>query len=346
MRIVLGLSGGVDSSVAAALLQERGHAVVGVYLKFDDGAPTCPSREDIAMAKRVAAHLDIPFLVRDVTAAYEERVLQPMVRAYAAGQTPNPDTACNRWVKFDVLLAVARELGADAIATGHYVRLRRITRGRVTLLRGADSMKDQSYFLWECTVEQLERSMFPIGEYRKEQVRAMARLRGLPNWDRRSTRGVCFLGNRDLPAYLAGRGVRGDAAIVTTTGAHLGIVSDASAYTVGQRVRFPGRAVPHYVVQNNIAAHTMTVSDAPDDPARSRRTLIADDARWIGGLPPAIFSCEARIRHRQQPERCLVRMMGARIVVALDHPQTGVAPGQAVVFSDGDRILGGATIAM
>lgn len=346
MRIVLGLSGGVDSSLAAALLRERGHDVVGVYLKFDDGAPTCPSREDIAMAKRVAAHLDIPFLVRDVTAAYEERVLQPMVRAYAAGQTPNPDTACNRWVKFDVLLAVARELGADAIATGHYARLRRHARGRVMLLRGADPVKDQSYFLWECTAEQLERSIFPIGDYRKEQVRAMARMRGLPNWDRRSTRGVCFLGNRDLPSYLAGRGVRGDATVVTTSGALVGTVSDAPAYTVGQRVRFGGQPAPRYVVQNNMGAHTITVSETTDDPARSRRVLIADGARWIGGLLPETFSCEARIRHRQQPERCLVRMMGARVSVALDRPQTGVAPGQAVVFNDGDRILGGATIVL
>lgn len=353
MRVVLGLSGGVDSSLATALLKERGFDVLGVYLKFGgrygedssaNGDQRCPWKDDIAMCRRIASFLDIPFIIRDVTTQYEERVLAPMVRAYAAGETPNPDGACNRLVKFSELLAVARANGAGAIATGHYARLRRVARGRVMLLRGADHGKDQSYFLWSCTAAQLAATMFPVGYYTKDQVRAMARARGLPNWDRRSTRGVCFLGGADIPAYLAERVAPRAADVHTTAGEHIGSVPFAQALTVGQRIRIGGRLAPHYVVARNLHAHTVTVSATPDDPARARSVVRAGDAHWIGAHPPRTFACTARIRHRQQPVPCMVSIATTGCTVRFDAPQEGVAPGQSVVFTDGDTVLGGATI--
>ncbi|MDP3770748.1 MAG: tRNA-specific 2-thiouridylase, partial [bacterium] len=233
--MVVGLSGGVDSALVAALLQERGFDVLGVYLKFDAGnaagvADACAWKEDIAICRRVAAHLDIAFHVVDATAAYRTAVIEPFIAAYARGETPNPDILCNRWVKFDLLLAEAERLGATQIATGHYARVAYTTphtdviasrakqsrelcteaerspsdaidgdHGDVALLRGTDHEKDQSYFLALLTQEQLRACVFPIGEYTKAQVRAEAERRGLPNWDRRSTRGVCFLGPVDVP---------------------------------------------------------------------------------------------------------------------------------------------------
>lgn len=344
MRIVVGLSGGVDSACAAALLQERGCDVLGVYLKFDDGSATCPSREDIASARRIAAHLDIPLMVHDVSLSYEELVLAPMVRAYAAGATPNPDTACNRWVKFTELLRIARRTGADAIATGHYARARRRARGRRELLRAADTEKDQSYFLWELTREQLDAAVFPIGAYTKAHVRAMARARGLPNWDRRSTRGICFLGKTDLPTYLAHRSTAQPATLITADGAAIGSVVMGQAYTIGQRVRLAGQRAPRFVVARDPVAQTITVSDDRDDASRWHTRITAHGANWIGGIPSRGFTCSARIRHRHEPQPCAVTVLPGQIAIHFERPQFGVAPGQAIVFNDGDRVLGGATI--
>ncbi|MDO8424987.1 MAG: tRNA 2-thiouridine(34) synthase MnmA [bacterium] len=343
-RIIIGLSGGVDSALAAALLLERGFDVRGVYLKFDDGSGSCPSKEDLAMARRVAAHLDIPLRVQDVSAQYEEQVLAPMRRGYAAGITPNPDTWCNRSVKFAQLAAIADAVGASAIATGHYARSRNDGRRCVTLLRAADCIKDQTYFLWELTQAQLARAVFPIGAYTKEQVRAMARARGLPNWDRRSTRGVCFLGKKDFSAYLAQTIAPEPTAVVTTAGERVGAVEMGQSFTIGQRIRLSGQPVPRYVVARDMGARTITVTAAPDDPARDATQLIATGTSWFGHAP-AFGSCEARIRHRQDPQPCTITAAGARLLVRFDAPQRGIAPGQAIVFSRADCVLGGANIA-
>lgn len=346
MTIVLGLSGGVDSALAAALLVERGVSVQAVYLAFRaPGQSECRAREDIAMCRRIAAHLDIPFTVHDVSDAYEERVLAPMVDGYARGVTPNPDSACNRWVKFDELLRIAAERSADGIATGHYARIRRAARGRVELRCGADAEKDQSYFLWELTQEQIRATLFPIGAYTKERVRTLARARGLPNWDRPSTRGVCFLGRTDFADYLAERGVTHPATVVTTAGEHLGDIPAGSTYTIGQRIRMGGQPAARYVVARDARAQTLTVSSRPDDPARARDQLLAHSPNWIGGIPPRVFGASARIRHRHAPAHCEVRVASAGLSVSFERPQIGIAPGQAIVFSDGDRVLGGAVIA-
>ena len=405
-RIVVGLSGGVDSAFAATLLQERGFDVVGCYLKVAvDGAP-CPWKEDLPMAHRVAAHLNIPLVVKDVSASFEHEVLEPMVAAYQSGETPNPDILCNRWVKFDALIAVAREVGAERIATGHYARvvrnapnpvviaseakpsaaipsntvpglLRRVAprndAGEIELHRGLDYAKDQSYFLATLTQEQFRVAEFPLGEWRKEDVRAEAKRRGLPNWDRESTSGVCFLGHLNLANFLSLRGRSRSnlghssstpATVITTTGEVLGTVPNAEALTIGQRIPIGGQSAPRYVVANSPTLSVgeprrIVVSATPDDPARLVSVVHATDPHWIGSVSPLAsgrgsvrgsFRCSARIRHRQEPQPCSVSLRGAArgsnpgLEVRFDASLTGVAPGQAIVFSDGDRILGSATI--
>ncbi|MDO8622532.1 MAG: hypothetical protein Q7R80_04850, partial [bacterium] len=353
MRIVVGISGGVDSALAAALLQERGFDVVGCFLKVElstlnSQLSTCPWREDLPMAHRVAAHLNIPLVVKDVSAEYEREVLEPMVAAYRAGETPNPDTMCNRWVKFDALAAVARTVDAERIATGHYARVCRRSHeyanvhestntrihplhlspsrlegelegeGFVELHRGLDHVKDQSYFLATLTQKQLVACEFPLGEWRKEDVRVEAKRRGFPNWDRHSTSGVCFIGHVDLAQFLAARTAVTPATVVTTTGEVIGVVPAGEAMTIGQRVPVAGQPVPRYVVATEPAAQRIVVSASMDDPARYTSVIHATAPNWIGASPfvsppPTgrrsergwgTVHCSARIRHRQEPQPC------------------------------------------
>ncbi|MDO8599010.1 MAG: tRNA 2-thiouridine(34) synthase MnmA [bacterium] len=362
-RTVVGLSGGVDSALVAALLKERGFDVVGCYLKVAVAGAPCPWQEDLPMAHRVAAHLDIPLIVRDVSAEYEREVLEPMVAAYRAGETPNPDILCNRWVKFDVLIAAAREVGAERIATGHYARVRKYfspsrqegeREGEgsiVELHRGLDHTKDQSYFLATLTQEQLAWCEFPLGEWQKEDVRAEAKRRGLPNWDRHSTSGVCFIGHTNIAEFLASRAAATPATVVTTSGEVLGTVPVGEALTVGQRAPIAGQPAPRYVVATEPTAQRVTVSATIDDPARFASVIYASAPYWISAAPSFPLRCSVRIRHRQEPVPCVVSLRGSAgdrsnpgLHVQLDIPLTGVAPGQTVVLSDGDRILGSATI--
>jgi tRNA-specific 2-thiouridylase len=427
-RIVVGLSGGVDSALAAALLQERGWDVIGCFLKVELQATShklqapCPWVEDLPMAHRVAARLNIPLIVKDVSAGYMREVLEPMIAAYRRGETPNPDTTCNRYVKFDALIAVAREVGAEQIATGHYARLTRgktsgVARGRtpdfeeprrpsgreksgveeragaeereIELYRALDHVKDQSYFLWMLMREQLSWCEFPLGEWRKGNVRQEAKRRGFPNWDRESTSGVCFLGQVNLSEFLqqchpepqrrishSGREIlrsttpqndtSTEVTVLTTTGQVLGTIPHPEALTIGQRVPLAGQSTPHYVVAQG-ERHVIVA--APDDPARYTKMITTGPPHWIGEPPqfspplsegerlPAealakagegvrTLRCSARIRHRQEPIPCTVTLHSplSTLNIQFDTPLTGVAPGQAVVFTDGDRILGGAQI--
>lgn len=380
-RIVVGLSGGVDSALAAALLQERGFVVTGCFLKVAITGAPCPWEADLPMAHRVAAHLNIPLIVKDVSVEYEREVLKPMIAAYQRGETPNPDTTCNRYVKFNALAAVAREVGAERIATGHYARVKHFSPSRgegeregegiVELHRALDHVKDQSYFLWQLTQEQLSMCEFPIGEWRKNDVRADAKRRGFPNWDRDSTSGVCFLGHVNLTEFLNPRilpersaaelkGHINLATVVTTTGETIGTIPNAEALTIGQRVPLAGQSAPHYVTSiwpklSFGQVRRVVVSAMPDDPARYTKTITTGAPHWIG-IPPALpFSCTARIRHRQEPVPCTVEAASRQpqatsrsdadgLRITFDTALTGVAPGQAVVLTDDDRVLGGAVI--
>ncbi|MBI2483043.1 tRNA 2-thiouridine(34) synthase MnmA [Candidatus Uhrbacteria bacterium] len=344
MRIVVGMSGGVDSAVAAALLQERGCEVAGCYLKVAIPGAPCPWADDLPMAHRVAAALNIPLIVRDVSAAYERDVLEPMLSAYAVGETPNPDTTCNRWVKFDALRSVAREVGAPRIATGHYARLRLSAGGSIELLRGTDPKKDQSYFLWMLTQEQAAQTEFPLGGRLKIDVRAEAHRRGLPNWDRSSTSGVCFLGAIHLATFLQERLPPRPARVVTTTGEEIGSVPNALAYTIGQRLSLGGQPTARYVVAQRLATQELIVSAFPNDAQRATQIFHAQQPHWIGAAPTMPLRAMVRVRHRQESIRGTIALHGDGLRIDCDVPIVGVAPGQAAVMDDGERVFGGAVI--
>ncbi|MFH1098903.1 MAG: aminomethyltransferase beta-barrel domain-containing protein [Candidatus Uhrbacteria bacterium] len=391
-RIVVGFSGGVDSTLAAALLKERGFDVVAVYLKVDLAAincqlSTCAWRDDVAMCRRVAALFDIPLIIEDVTDEYNREVVVPTAAALHVGLTPNPDSLCNRWVKFDALERVAKRVGADRIATGHYARVRNsheyangreyanirihpfdfpFSRGErregensfppspgeggrggvgdCELHRGIDLTKDQSYFLWMLTQEQLTLAEFPLGEWQKDDVRKEAKRRGLPNFDRRSTRGVCFLGQAGFAAVSALGADSESAEVITTDGKTIGTISSPTRLTIGQRIRIGGQSTPHYVVARDLVARRVLVSASSNDPARQQSIFLAHTINWIGTPPHFPLHCTARIRYRQQPFPCQALECSEGIRVLCDVPQTGVAPGQDVVFTQKSRVLGGGII--
>ncbi|MGI6103385.1 MAG: tRNA 2-thiouridine(34) synthase MnmA [Patescibacteria group bacterium] len=345
-RILVGLSGGVDSSVVAARLVDAGHEVVGVYLKaWDDDAAialrgACPWRDDIADCRRIAAHLGIPFEVVDVRDAYRTRVVDALISEYAAGRTPNPDILCNREMKFGFLLDLARELGYDAVATGHYAR---IVDGE--LHRGADPKKDQTYFLWQLRSADLPMIRFPLGAETKAVIRAEAQERGLATAAKRDSQGICFLGPVDLRSFLVDALHLAPGDVVTTDGKTVGRHQGAAAYTVGQRHGlgvWGGAGETYYVVERDLRRNRLVVDTAPP----TTTTLTARALNWIGASPSVGDRIEARIRHGQVPQPCTVEACNSEeLELRFDEPQLAVAPGQSVVCSLGTHVLGGGLIA-
>lgn len=345
------MSGGVDSSVAAALLLREGHEVVGAFMKnWSDEADACSGgcgwqteRED---ALRVAATLGIPFETFDFEAEYRARVVDYMVREYAVGRTPNPDVMCNKEVKFDLFLREADKRGFDMIATGHYARVEHGADGRARLLAGVDTNKDQSYFLNQLSQAQLSRTLFPIGALTKPQVRELARDFGLPNATKKDSQGICFIGQVDLREFLADKIAPRVGPIVTTDGRVVGRHRGAAAYTIGQRqgIRIGGGA-PYFVVEKDVRRNTIVVDREPA--ALMSRSLLVEGAHWISGATPSLpLECEVRIRYRQPLQHCRVSG-GADGVLRVDFKelQRAVSPGQFAVFYAGEECLGGAIIA-
>jgi tRNA-specific 2-thiouridylase len=348
---MVGMSGGVDSSLAAALLVEQGHEVVGAFMKnwSDEKDPVtgeCAWKEERRDAMRVAARLGIPFETLDFEAAYRERVVGYMLREYAAGRTPNPDVLCNREIKFDLFLAAARERGFDAVATGHYARVDRAEDGRFRLLAGLDGGKDQSYFVHALGQRELPHVLFPIGHLEKSEVRGMARARGLETADKKDSQGLCFVGKVELGEFLARGLAPKPGRVVSVEGEDLGAHPDVHRYTIGQRQGLAiGGGPALFVVAKDVSAATVTVARGEDHPALFRAELEAGEASWVSGIAPtAPFRCEARIRYRQPLQACEVVPAGDRLRVRFDAPQRAVAPGQFIVLYDGDEVLGGATI--
>ncbi len=353
MRVMVGLSGGVDSSVAALLLARGGDAVEGLFMhnwREDERAPDCRAEDDRRDAVAVAGRLGIPFHVRDFSAAYWDGVFEHFLAEYAAGRTPNPDVLCNREIKFKSFLDAARELGADKIATGHYARVRE-RDGRYELLRGVDADKDQSYFLHALGQPQLAATVFPLGQLHKPDVRRLAREAGLPTHAKKDSTGICFIGERDFRRFLARYLPARPGPIRTPDGRTLGEHSGIMYHTLGQRQGLglggvrgaPDR--PWYVVGKDIGTHTLIV--AQDEHWLQARRLTASGLTWVAGAAPApTFRCTARTRYRQDDQACEVQITAAAAEVRFDAPQRAVTPGQAVVFYDGDRCLGGGTIEM
>jgi tRNA-specific 2-thiouridylase len=353
MRIVVAMSGGVDSSVAAALLAEQGHDVVGLSMQLYDQSEgqtsfgSCCTLDDLYDARRVAAAINIPHYIVNFERHFDEHVVSNFVREYASGRTPLPCARCNSDVKFATLADRARGLGADAVATGHYARVARDPEtGRYRLLRGVDAAKDQAYFLFSLTQEQLARAVFPVGDRDKDRVREYARERRLPVADKPDSQEICFVPDDDYAAFVAKHApgaVRGGT-IVDESGRVLGTHAGVHRFTVGQRkgLGLSGSAAPLYVVRLRAGEQQVVVG-----PRRSleQTTLHASGVNWIGAAPGAPIRAQVQIRHRHQAAPAAVTPLpDRRARVDFDAPQIAITPGQAAVFYDGDIVLGGGWI--
>ena len=353
-RVVVGVSGGVDSSVAALLLRDAGCDVAGLFMQnwADDGSGECRAEEDRRDAVAVCGTLGIPIHFRDFSRAYWDEVFRHFLDEYAAGRTPNPDVLCNREVKFKHFLGAARELGAVAIATGHYARTDCID-GRHRLLRARDRSKDQSYFLHQLGQAQLAATRFPLGDLNKDQVRRIAAGHGLPTAAKKDSTGICFIGERDfrefLGRYLPAREGEMRAPDGTRVGTHPGVFY----FTLGQREGLQiggvrGRVqAPWFVVAKDVARNILYVDQGHDSPWLMSSSLRSEPAHWVAGTPPAThFRCTAQTRYRQPDEPCEVEVADdGALAVRFDQPQRAVTPGQSVVLYEGDVCLGGAVIA-
>ena len=353
-HVVVALSGGVDSSVAALELVRAGYQVSALFMKnwnepTDDGR--CRWEDDVADALDVCERLAIPLNTVDLSQAYWEGVFADFLAEYARGRTPNPDVLCNREVKFKAFLAAARELGGSVIATGHYARIRHTASG-AELLKGADHNKDQSYFLHALSPAQLNAAWFPVGEMPKPEVRAKALAAGLSTHAKKDSTGICFIGEQPFRAFLA-RFLPAQTGVIKTlnelaVGEHPGVIY----YTLGQRegLRIGGvrGAVegPWFVVAKDVANNVLYVAQGHDHPALLTQRLLADGVTWIAGVPPALpLRCAAKTRYRQPDQACVIEtLIEGRASVVFDHPQRAVTPGQSVVFYQGDICLGGGVI--
>jgi tRNA-specific 2-thiouridylase len=354
-RVVVGLSGGVDSSVAAYLLKQQGFEVVGLFMKNwedDDDDEYCSTRQDWIDAASAADVLGIDLEAVNFAAEYKDRVFAEFLREYSAGRTPNPDVLCNAEIKFKAFLDHALRLGAERIATGHYARVREVD-GRFELLRGADPNKDQSYFLHRLNQSQLAKTLFPVGHLRKSEVRAIARSIGLPNAAKRDSTGICFIGERPFRAFLNRYLPMRPGPIKTPDGRVIGSHVGLAFYTIGQRKGIGvggtkgGSGQPWFVARKDIATNTLWVVQGHDHPWLMSDRLQAADASWIAGEPPAVGArLTAKTRYRQTDAACTVtRVDGDAFELVFDEPQWAVTPGQSAVLYQGEVSLGGGVIA-
>ncbi|HEX6833365.1 MAG TPA: tRNA 2-thiouridine(34) synthase MnmA [Rudaea sp.] len=351
--IVVGVSGGVDSSVAALLLRGAGGDVAGMFMQNwveDDRLGECTADRDRADAVRVCSLLGIAFHARNFAAQYWDQVFEHFLAEYRAGRTPNPDVLCNREIKFKIFLEHARALGAEKIATGHYARTDCVD-GRHRLLRGHDANKDQSYFLHALGQDQLAATLFPIGHLPKPEVRRLALEAQLPTHDKKDSTGICFIGERDFREFLSRYIPARPGLMKTPEGRTLGEHSGVMYYTLGQRggLRVGGlrdsSGEPWYVVGKDVPNNVLYLAQGGENRWLHSTRLIADQLTWTAGaVGEHEFRCTAKTRYRQADQACTVRIDGDRSEVIFDEPQRAVTPGQSVVFYRGEECLGGAII--
>lgn len=353
-HIIVGMSGGVDSSVAALLLKEQGHHVEGVFMKNweeDDTDTFCPASVDMEDAQAVCDTLQIELHRVNFAAEYWERVFTDFLTEYKAGRTPNPDILCNKEIKFKAFLNYARQRGADFIATGHYVRCHS-EQNQFHLLKGLDPQKDQSYFLYTLTQEQLAHSLFPVGELKKQTVREIADRTGFKNHAKKDSTGICFIGERKFKTFLSEYLTPKPGMIETSDGVIIGQHDGLMFYTLGQRqgLKIGGlknaNEEPWYVVAKNQERNVLVVAQGQDNPALYANALIATDIHWIDGAKMAFpQSLTAKTRYRQADQACIIRKVDEKQVkIDFAEPQRAITPGQSVVFYQGERCIGGGII--
>jgi len=354
-RVVVGMSGGVDSAVAAYLLKQQGYDVLGVFMKNwddDDNTEHCTARQDFLDVLAVADVLGIEVEAVNFAAEYKERVFRYFLAEYQAGRTPNPDVLCNAEIKFKAFLEDAIARGAEFIATGHYVGKGTDVAGRATLLKAQDSNKDQSYFLYRLSQSQLRPALFPLAHLPKPEVREIAQKIGLPNASKKDSTGICFIGERNFREFLERYLPRDPGEMATPEGRVVGQHQGLMYYTLGQRQGLgiggqkDGNAEPWFVAAKDMATNTLVVVQGHDHPLLQRSTLAAGQLNWISGESPHPDKpYTAKTRYRQTDAPCrLARLDHDALELAFDNPQWAVTPGPPVVLYDGEVCLGGGSI--
>lgn len=366
LKVFVAMSGGVDSSVAALLLQKQGYDLIGCYIKgwYPKGV-ICNWKEDRRDAMRVCAKLGIPFITVNAEKEYKKEVVDYMINEYKIGRTPNPDIMCNKSVKFGVFLKKALEMGAPIcrqagiyIATGHYVNLKSLPAGKAgkisnlksvyRLFQAKDANKDQSYFLWTLTQRQLKRCLFPLGDLPKSEVRSIAKNNGLATAEKEESQGVCFMGEFKMEDFLKKHIKPKPGEVITTEGKIIGEHNSLAFYTIGQRHGFGfggGKGGPYYVVEKDFKNNRLIVAKKEDEKNFSRKEVFIESANWISAVPKIGKKYQARIRYRQPLEKCeIAGISKTSIKIVFRNPQRAITPGQSLVIYNGKEMLGGGII--
>ncbi len=354
MRIVVGMSGGVDSSLSALLLKRQGHEVIGVFMnnwEEEDDAGICTSERDWSDVRRVCDKIGIPYYSVNFARQYRERVFEHFLNEYRRGRTPNPDVLCNREIKFSAFLDFAEKLGADKLATGHFARIG-FDGSEYSLLRAADENKDQTYFLYMISQRALSKAVFPVGDLSKAEIRDLARSAGLPVSEKRDSTGICFIGERNFREFLSRYLPAQPGDIVTEDGTVVGKHQGLLYYTLGQRrglgIGGSGDGRRWFVVEKDLPRNRLVVEQGEDSPRLFSREATGSNLHWLAGHPPVedgrALLCLVRLRHRQPLQQMALTLEGDTAHMRFDAPQRAVTPGQAAVFYLGDTCLGGATV--
>ena len=352
-RVIVGMSGGVDSSVAAYLLKEQGYEIQCIFMKNwedDDDEFYCSSEKDYNDALQVCDLLKLPLHSVNFSKEYRENVFKYFLEEYKSGRTPNPDVLCNKEIKFKFFMDHALKLGADAIATGHYGRINKSPVG-FQLLKGVDSNKDQSYFLYLLGQKELSKTLFPIGEMTKAEVRVLAEKMNLPNSDKKDSTGICFIGERDFKAFLQQYLPALPGNIITTGGKIVGKHDGLMYYTLGQRKGIGvggGHGTteePWYVVKKDLEKNHLVICQGHDHPSLYSKNIRAGQLHWITSAPSIPIECAAKIRYRQKDQACTIISIKNRVAtIKFNENQFAPTPGQSIVFYNGDQCLGGGII--
>ena len=354
MRVVVGMSGGVDSSVAALLMKRAGHEVIGVFMKNweeKDENGVCTSERDWADVRQVCEALDIPYYSVNFAKQYRERVFEHFLSEYRKGRTPNPDVLCNREIKFSVCLDFAEQLGAEKLVTGHFANIDCVN-GEYRLLRAADENKDQTYFLYMLGQRALSKAMFPVGNLTKAQIRQIAREAGLPVSEKKDSTGVCFIGERNFKQFLSGYLPAQPGDMVTPDGRVVGRHDGLMYYTLGQRrglgIGGGGDGRRWFVVKKDLENNVLVVQQGEDSPLLYTHAARGSELTWLSGRAPApegvAYDCQVRLRHRQPLQRCTLTLSNGVARMRFPDAQRAVTPGQSAVFYQDRVCLGGCIV--